>query len=155
MRWFLPASLNSELRLRQRLTRRFDFELSAEWSRGEDRDSGRSLSGISPPRAIAALAWTPVSEFELRLVTTATRAQRRLVDERGEALFSAPGSTVFDLTGRWQLGPEWTLNFGLFNLDDRRWFNNAAVLNRPPDDPVLPLLAEPGRHVRASLNLRF
>jgi len=145
----------AELRLRQRLTRRFDLELSAEWSRGEDRDSGRSLSGISPPRGIAALAWTPVSEFELRLVTTATRAQRRLVDEQDEVLFSAPGSTVFDLTGRWQLGPEWTLNFGLFNLDDRRWFNNAAVLNRPPDDPVLPLLAEPGRHVRASLNLRF
>jgi hemoglobin/transferrin/lactoferrin receptor protein len=145
----------AELRLRQRLAARFDLELSAEWSRGEDRDSGRSLPGISPPRAIAALAWTPVPRLELRLITTATRAQRRLVDEQGGALFSAPGSTVFDLTGRWQLRPDVTLNFGLFNLDDRRWYSNAAVLNRPVEDPVIPLLAEPGRHLRATLGWSF
>jgi len=33
----------------------------------------------------------------------------------------------------------------------QRWFNHANVINRPPDDPVLPLLAEPGTNVRGGL----
>jgi len=144
-----------ELRARQRLGYGFDLELAAEWTRGEDRNTDRSLAGISPPQAIAALSYAPIPDWEIRFITTATRSQRRLADEQGDPLFSAPGSTVFDLTGRWQITPELGLSAGIFNLTDKRWFSHANVINRPPDDPTLPLLAQPGTSVRATLNWRF
>jgi len=145
----------AELRARHRLGAGFDLELAAEWTRGEDRSTNRSLPGISPPQAIAALAWAPTPDWEIRLITTATRSQRRLVDEQGEALFSAPGSTVFDLTGRWSFAPGLDLTLGVFNLSEKRYFSHANVIGRPPDDPTLPLLAEPGTHLRGALRWHF
>lgn len=145
----------AELRARQVLGHGFDLELAAEWTRGEDRNSDRSLAGISPPQAIAALSYAPTPDWEIRFITTATRSQRRLVDDRGDPLFSAPGSTVFDLTGRWRITPEVNLSAGIFNLTDKRWFSHANVINRPVGDPTLPLLAEPGTNVRATLNWSF
>jgi len=82
-------------------------------------------------------------------------SQRRLEDEQGEALFSAPGHTVFDLTASLRLTPDLELNLGVFNLTDKRWFSHANVINRPPDDPTLPLLAEPGVNVRGTLSWQF
>jgi len=142
----------AEIRARRALRQGFDLELAAEWTRGEDRTSNRSLAGISPPQVIAALAWAPTPDWEIRFITTATKAQRRLADEQGDPLFSAPGSTVFDLTGRWRITPNLDLSAGLFNLTDKRYYKHANVINRPPDDPVLPLLAEPGINVRGTLS---
>lgn len=145
----------AELRARRTLGYGFDLEMAAEWTRGEDRKTGRSLAGISPPQAFAALSYAPTPDWEVRFITTATRSQRRLEDESGDLLFSAPGSTVFDLTGRWQVTPDIELSAGLFNLTDKRWFNHANVINRPADDPTVPLLAQPGRHFRGTLSVRF
>lgn len=144
-----------ELRARQALGHGFDLELGAEWTRGEDRNTGRSLAGITPPQVIAAVSYAPTPVWEIRFITTATRSQRRLEDEQGDLLFSAPGSTVFDLTGRFRITPHVELSAGIFNLTDKRWFNHANVVNRPPDDAVLPLLREPGTHVRTSLSWQF
>jgi len=145
----------AEFHARQTLGLGFDLELAAEWTRGEDRKTDRSLAGISPPQAIAAISYAPNPDWEIRFVTTATRSQRQLVDEQGDPLFSAPGSTVFDLTGRWQITPRINLSAGIFNLTDKRWFNHANVINRPPGDPVLPLLAEPGINVRTTIGWSF
>ena len=144
-----------ELRARQHLGYGFELELAAEWTRGEDRNTNRSLAGISPPQAIAAISYAPTPDWEIRFITTATRSQRRLEDEQGDPLFSAPGSTVFDLTGRWNITPALKLNLGIFNLTDKRYWQHANVINRPPDDATLPLLAQPGTNVRATLGWQF
>ncbi|MDX1626826.1 MAG: TonB-dependent receptor [Wenzhouxiangellaceae bacterium] len=145
----------AELRVLQALGRDFTLELAAEWLRGEDRTTGRSLPAIAPPQAIAALAWTPRADLEFRLMTTATRDQRRLATEDGDALFSAPGSTVLDLTARWDIAADLRLSAGLFNLTDERYWQHANVIGRPVDDPTLPLLAEPGTNVRVMIDWVF
>jgi len=144
-----------ELRARQTLGAGFEIKASAQWTRGEGRRTDRSLPGISPPQAIAALSYSPTPNWEIRLITTATRSQRRLEDKQDEAVFSAPGHTVFDLTGSLRLTPRIELNLGVFNLTDKRYFSHANVINRPPDDPTLPLLAEPGTHVPGALGWQF
>ncbi|MFW5927283.1 MAG: TonB-dependent receptor domain-containing protein [Wenzhouxiangella sp.] len=144
-----------ELRLRQRLGAGFATELAAEWTRGEDQADGRSLAEISPPRAIAELAWTsPSARWETRLIASAVKAQRSLVDEQGEALFSPPGHLTLDLLGRWFPRQDLEIGLGLFNLTDRQYWRAANVIGRAGDDPTLPLLAEPGRSVMASLTWR-
>ena len=47
------------------------------------------------------------------------------------------------------------LNLGIFNLTDKRYWLHANVINRPPDDAALPLLAQPGSNVRATLSWQF
>ncbi|NEZ05039.1 TonB-dependent receptor [Wenzhouxiangella sp. XN201] len=141
-----------ELRLQQHLGGGFTAELSGEWSRGQDRDTGRNLPGISPPAAIGELSWLSASAtLETRLVATAVRGQRELLDEQDEALFSAPGYLTVDWLTRWFPRPDLEIGLGLFNLTDRQYWRSGNVIGRTPDDPTLPLLAEPGRWVMASL----
>ncbi|NKI35367.1 TonB-dependent receptor [Wenzhouxiangella sp. XN79A] len=145
----------AELRVRGQLPGPFAYDVAAEWLRGEDRESGRSLPEISPPQAIVALEYAPDPRWQLRLAATLTRDQRRLVDEDGETLFSAPGSTAIDLLGRWTPGPDLSVSLGLFNLTDERYWNHANVIGRPGNDPTLPLLAEPGTHARVMVDWMF
>lgn len=144
-----------ELRLRQRLGAGFSTELAAEWTRGEDQTDGRSLPEISPPRAIAELSWTaPSNNWETRLIASAVRAQRELEDAQGEALFSPPGHVTLDLLARWFPRHDLEVGLGLFNLTDRHYWRASNVIGRTASDPTLPLLAEPGRSIMASLTWR-
>ncbi|RFF26295.1 MULTISPECIES: TonB-dependent receptor [unclassified Wenzhouxiangella] len=141
-----------ELRLRRDLGAGFSTELAGEWSHGEDRDSGRNLPGVSPPSVIAELAWqSPDASLETRLIATATRGQRELVDEEDEPLFSPPGYTTVDWLTRWFPRRDLEIGLGLFNLTDRQYWRTGQVLGRTPGDPIVPLLAEPGRWGMLSL----
>ncbi|WP_376690075.1 TonB-dependent receptor domain-containing protein [Wenzhouxiangella sp. EGI_FJ10409] len=141
-----------ELRLRQDLGGGFSTELAGEWSRGEDRNSGRALPGISPPGLIAELSWrSPDASLDTRLIATARRGQRRLVDEEGEVLFSPPGYATVDWLTRWFPRNDLEVSLGLFNLADRQYWQTGRVIGRAPDDPTLPLLAEAGRWAMISL----
>ncbi|MBY6204981.1 TonB-dependent receptor domain-containing protein [Halomonas denitrificans] len=145
----------AELRARGNLPGPFALDVAAEWLRGEDRETGRSLPEVGPPQAVVALDYDPDPRWRVRLAATLTRDQRRLVDEDGEALFSAPGSTVIDLLGQWMPSADLSISLGLFNLTDECYWNHANVIGRQPDDPVLPLLAEPGTSVRAMVDWSF
>ncbi|NBB92230.1 MAG: TonB-dependent receptor [Gammaproteobacteria bacterium] len=141
-----------ELRWRQALGAGFNAELAAEWSQGEDRDTGRNLPGVTPPGVIAELGWvSPDARVETRLVATARRGQKNLVDEAGEPLFSPPGYLTVDWLTRWFPREDLEIGLGLFNLTDRQYWRTGQVIGRPADDPTLPLLAEPGRWAMVSL----
>jgi len=129
----------------------FSLELGGEWSRGEDRATGRSLPELSPPQAMIAIDYNPSPDWNVSIAATLTRDQRRLLDDNDQPLFSAPGSTVFDLLAQWTPSPNLSLHAGVFNLTNEKAWNHANVIGRPATDPTLPLLAEPGRSLRASL----
>jgi len=144
-----------ELRWRRHLDAGFSAELAGEWSRGEDRGSGRNLPGVSPPALLAELAWmSPSASLESRIITTAVRGQRELVDEQGEPLFSPPGYLTVDWLTRWFPREDLEVSFGLFNLTDRSYWRTGPVIGRAADDPTLALLAEPGRWAMLSLTWR-
>lgn len=142
----------AEMRLRQALPANLTAELAGEWSRGEDRSSGRSLPEVAPPRLIAELSWLAPSErWETRAVLSAVRGQRQLEDEEGETLFSPPGHATVDLMARWFPRHDLTVGLGVFNLTDRQYWRHANVIGRSPEDPLLPLLAGSGRSLMASM----
>ncbi len=146
----------SELRLRQTLSRGLSAELATEWTRGEDRRSGRSLSDVPPPKAIAELNWiSPDARWETRLIAVAARSQRRLEDEAGNSLFSPPGYLTLDWMTRWFPRQGLDVGFGLFNLADRHYWQSTDVIGRSADDPLLPLLAEPGRSARLRVSWSY
>lgn len=141
-----------ELRLRRHLGAGLSMELAGEWSRGSDRNTGRKLPSVSPPGLIAELSWlSPDTRVETRLIATAARGQRKLVDDEDEPLFSAPGYMTVDWLTRWFPRENLEVSLGLFNLTDRRYWRTGRVVGLAPDDPSLPLLAEPGRWAMATL----
>jgi hemoglobin/transferrin/lactoferrin receptor protein len=144
-----------ELRLSQDLPADFNVEIGAEWIRGEDRRTGRPLRTVGPPKAILALEYAPSATWDVRLVTTNARDQKRLTDASGGALFSPPGYTVADLIGRWRPRHDLRLSLGLFNLTDETYWRTGAVLGLPPDHPALPYLAESGRSVMGTMEWVF
>jgi len=144
-----------ELRFRQHLGSGFTAEIAAEWSHGTDRDTGRNLPGVSPPGAIAEISWlSPSAMMETRLIATAARGQYELINEDGEALFSAPGYLTVDWMTRWFPRDNLEVSVGLFNLADRQYWRTGHVDGRPADDPTLPLLAGPGRWAMLNLTWR-
>jgi hemoglobin/transferrin/lactoferrin receptor protein len=141
-----------ELRLRQALGSGLSAELAAEWTRGEDRSDGRSLSGISPPKAVVELNWiSPDSRWETRLIAVAAKSQRHLEDLSGDPLFSPPGYMTVDWLTRCFPRQGLEVGFGLFNLANRRYWQSSKVTGRTPNDRLLPLLAEAGRSARLML----
>ncbi|QOC24259.1 TonB-dependent receptor [Wenzhouxiangella sp. AB-CW3] len=141
-----------EARYQQQLGRNLTAELAAEWTRGRDRVDERPLPEVSPPRLISELAWlSPSTDWETRLIVSAVKSQRELRDEQGDALFSTPGHATVDLLTRYFPRQDLSVGVGLFNLTDRQYWRNAAVPGRAPDDPLLPLLAEPGRSLMVTL----
>jgi len=144
-----------ELRSQLQLDEGFGLAFSAWFGRGEDTRSGRSLPDVAPPGAIAELNWTSRDgRLETRLIGQATRAQRRLEDAQGDPLFSPSGSMTIDWLTRYFPSPDLEIAVGLFNLTDRQTWRAGRVSGRAPDDPTLPLLAEPGRSVMLQIQWR-
>jgi len=125
----------------------------AYWARGDNRESDEPLNSVGPAQAVVALDWVaPEGRSEVTLVGTFTRRNSRLDETRGE-LFEAPGYAVVDLFLSQRWGRHLLLRAGVENLLDRTYWRWADVRGLGPDDPVVPLLSQPGRSV--SMDLRW
>lgn len=135
-----------------------------EWStnmwftltRSEDRDSGQAVPSLSPATAYAELSYAaPAGNWESRWLIRAERGQSDQQNADGDALFAAPGYATFDWLLSWYPSTNLQIGLGAFNIFDRQYWNAAHVGNYPSDDPVISILAQPGFHIKATMNYRF
>lgn len=132
--------------------RNFELEGAAYWAEGENRATGEALGSVGPPRAVLGANWRSDDErTTLRAVLTLTDAWSRQ-DEAGEPRFEPAGHGVVDLYASRLLGERLTLTLGIGNLTDRRYWRWTDVKGLTPDDPVLPMLAQPGRNYSIGLH---
>jgi hemoglobin/transferrin/lactoferrin receptor protein len=124
-------------------------------ARGENMDNGQPLNSVGPGQAVLGAAWiSPGESSELRLQATLTERWTDR-DETGGELFEPPGYALFDFFYTQSLGERTRLRAGLNNITDRTYWNWSQVRGLSPDDPVIPYLAQAGRSVSLSLNLRW
>lgn len=124
-------------------------------ARGENKDNGQPLNSVGPGQAVLGARWTSPGElYELRLQATLTESWSDR-DETGGELFVPPSYALFDLFYTQFIGERMSLRAGLSNLADRIYWNWSEVRGLSPDDPVIPYLAQPGRSLSLSLNLRW
>lgn len=102
-------------------------------------DPGRD-TGVS-----TTLAWSGM---------TAVAAQDR-VDASAGPRFEPDSHVVVDLSARWQPNADVQLNLGLCNLGDQTYWHWASVRGHPEGDPLIDVLAAPGRHGAVSLRIRL
>lgn len=120
---------------------------AASWQRGQDLTSDQPLNSVDPARASIGLAYD-AQDWGVSLHGRFAAGKTRLADP---ADFAAPGYGVADLLAHWDFAPGATLNAGVFNLADRKYWDWADVPGVAADSAVLDRYTRPGRNVGVSL----
>jgi len=127
------------------------LEAAAYLAEGENRITGEPLGSVGPAQAVLGARWRSHDDRTgLRAVLTLTDGWSGQDDAEGER-FEPAGYGVVDLYATRRLGDHLTLTLGIGNLTDRCYWRWADVSGLTPDDPVLPMLAQPGRHYSIGL----
>lgn len=133
----------------------FSFNGSFYWARGENKDTGEPLNSVGPAQLTSGLKWSAASDRQsARLQGTFTQAWSRLDESSGD-LFQPAGNAVFDFYFSQKLGERMTARFGVLNLTNTSYWRWTDVRGLSPNDPTIPYLAQSGRSVSLSLNVRW
>nr|WP_228760421.1 TonB-dependent hemoglobin/transferrin/lactoferrin family receptor [Lysobacter niastensis] len=125
---------------------------SAAWSKGEDRSTGAPLASIDPLRATLGIGY----DHENWGVELAGRFAGRRDDVPVAAEFETPGYGVLDLLGHWAFAPGADVDFGVFNLADRKYWDAGDVPSGVlATSAVLDRYTSPGRNVGASVSFSW
>ena len=125
---------------------------AATWSEGEDRSDGTPLSTVDPLRATLGLAYG-TGDWGVEL---AGRFAARKRDLPGDTDFATPGYGVFDLLAHWNFAPGATVNAGVFNLADRKYWDTGELpLGTLAASGTLDRYTAPGRNLGVSLSVNW
>lgn len=138
---------------------RGDYRFLPEWAllgsiayaHGEDEDTHQAIDSVDPVKLVAGLKYQRENwgaEF------TATHAWRhtRVSDA---SYFQAPSYTVLDLTGYVEVMPTFTINAGVFNLTDEKYFASQDVKGVTASSTVIDRYAQVGRNFGVNATIRF
>ena len=99
---------------------------SIAYAQGRNEDTGQPLNSVNPLKGVFGLGYEQ-ARYGALLSWTLTRPQHR-VDSRafkspdGSGPFKTPGFGVLDLAGHYQFSEDITLNAGLYNLTDKKYW---------------------------------
>lgn len=128
--------------------------ITAAYSRGEDKQTSQPVNTVDPMRIVLGFAYQPSSIWNAQFIMTGVGRQKRINDTTAESeFFETPGYLTVDLLGVYNFSEKTTLNFGIFNLTDRRYWEWGDVLGREFDDVALNRFTRPG--LNASMSLRY
>jgi hemoglobin/transferrin/lactoferrin receptor protein len=148
------AELGSEFSL-QRWLPGINLRAAAYWARGDNRKDDQPLNSVGPAQAVIAVDWSSTdTRNRITLAGTFTERYSRQDESRGE-LFEAPGYACFDLFFDRRIGQRLRLRAGIENLFDKTYWRWANVRGLGPDDPLVPLLSEPGRNIALNAAMNF
>ncbi|MEZ5456739.1 MAG: TonB-dependent hemoglobin/transferrin/lactoferrin family receptor [Lysobacteraceae bacterium] len=145
LRWSLDRSPADAWTLRAALA----------WSEGEDTRLNRPLNSIDPAELVLGLRYAPVmADWGAEWVSTATR-RKDDIDHSAGALFEAPGHVVHDLMLWWNPREDLRLQFGVFNVSNRRYWSWASARGLSADSNQLGFYTQPGRNLSMNLSWTF
>lgn len=128
--------------------------LSVAYARGQNIERDEPLNTIDPLRAVLGLAYRPSEVWNAQLAVTAVAGKERIDNTDAEdAFFATPGFVTVDLLGEYNVNERTNLNFGIFNLTDRKYWEWGDLTGRERMDPALNRLTRPG--INASVTLRY
>lgn len=127
---------------------------SAAYSRGENRQTGQPVNTVDPLRMVVGFAYESGKVWNTQLVLTAVDRQDR-IDSTAAAneFFQSPGYATIDLLGTYNFSDKASINVGIFNLANRKYWEWGDVVGREFDDVALNRFTRPG--INASMSLRY
>ncbi|HKM38590.1 MAG TPA: TonB-dependent hemoglobin/transferrin/lactoferrin family receptor [Thiopseudomonas sp.] len=122
------------------------------YARGKDESSGEALNSIDPLKGVFSLAYNqPNGQFGGDLSWTLVAAKKRIDKTQTNNQYATSGYGTLDLNGWWHIDEHFSVNAGLFNLTDKRYWNWNNVQGLSSTDQGLARASQPGRH--AAINL--
>jgi len=124
---------------------------AAAWQQGDDKTADRPLAEVDPARATLGLSYEH-ERWRLELAGRFAQGKRRLPDH---TRFAPPGHGLLDLLAHWAIAPGASLDLGVFNLADRKYWDWADVPGVAANSPVLDRYTRPGRSVALSMTVSW
>ncbi|EWY38017.1 sugar transporter [Skermanella stibiiresistens SB22] len=126
---------------------------SLGYARGEDEETGDPIDSVDPLKLVGGIRYDhPEDAWGVELATTYTARKSRVSDD---TLYQPPSSTVVDLMAYWDVTPNFTLNAGLFNLTDERYWNPQDVTGQSRTSTSIERYAQPGRTIAVNAILKW
>ncbi len=138
-------------------TREYGFSLigSIAWAEGNNTSNNDSvpLNSVNPIEAIIGLRYrAPENIWGAELIGTIVGEKTRVDDDD---LFTPDGYFTLDLLAYYNISDNVSLNLGLFNLFNERYFVWSDVEGIEADDKDLDRFAQPGFNAAFSIRVRF
>jgi hemoglobin/transferrin/lactoferrin receptor protein len=133
----------------------FSVLTSMAYSYGDDTTSSNAeaLTSIEPFKAILGLKYTGLAnKWSAELTNTYVgdaRTTKALANNPSEAY------SVLDLFGNLNVTERLSVDLGLYNLNDTRYFNYSTVKSKSSSDSDINKWSEPGRNVKAGFKFIF
>ncbi len=133
---------------------------SVAYARGDSQKTGGQadvpLDSVNPLKGVASLRYQAGPDTGKRwggeLMVTHVARKDRVSDP---AFFKTPAYTTLDLLGFYTITQRLTLNAGLFNLLDEKYWLWDVARGRAASDPTLDRYTQPGVNVSLSASYRF
>ena len=123
------------------------------YAEGNNLETNQPLDSVNPFKAVVGLGYrAPQDRWGGQLVTTLVAAKSRASTP---TQFKPPGNTSVDLLGYYNFNPNTTLNIGIFNLFNTKYWDWSDVNGISASAPDLDLYTQSGISLSASLTVRF
>lgn len=132
-------------------------------SDGEDQTTGLPINTVQPESLVVGLGYdSPSGRWGSELILTVNDRKTDIDDsaiqpadqtEPAVLAFNTPGFSTYDWVGYYNLKDHIRINWGIFNLTDKQYWQWNDVLLQTSDASNLGRLTQPGRN--ASLAVRF
>ncbi|MDO8423924.1 MAG: TonB-dependent hemoglobin/transferrin/lactoferrin family receptor [Parvibaculum sp.] len=124
---------------------------SLAYAYGEDESTKAAIDSVDPLKLVAGLRYT-TENWGTELTMTHAWQHSRVSNA---TYFKAPEYTTFDLTAYVEVMPTFTINAGVFNLTDEKYFVSQDVMSQASASTTLDRYAQPGRNVGVNATIRF
>ncbi|MEO1377390.1 MAG: TonB-dependent hemoglobin/transferrin/lactoferrin family receptor [Cyanobacteria bacterium J06635_10] len=131
---------------------------SLAWTEGNDFENDQALDTVDPFKAVAGLRYrAPEDRWGSELVATFAAANDRApkVNDDGNDLFIPDGYFTLDLLGYYKFSDKVTLNVGLFNLLDEKYWSWQDVRGQTVGSPNIARRTLPGFNATVGLKVQF
>ena len=126
---------------------------SAALIQGNNLQTNQPLDSIDPFKAVVGLCYRSSDDrWGTELVSTLVSSKDRNSTPTG---FKTPAHTTFDLLSYYNFSPDTTLNLGLFNIFNTKYYQASDVRGLAANSGILDLYTQPGFNVAASLKINF
>lgn len=121
------------------------------WQQGWDGENDQPLNSIDPLKLVTGLRYRYES-MQVELIGTYYAEQTRADTA---AQFETPSAFTVDLVGRWQLSQNVSINAGIYNLTNQKFWLYQDVRGQAPTSDRLDQFTQPGINGRVAVTVKF
>ncbi|WP_431862128.1 TonB-dependent hemoglobin/transferrin/lactoferrin family receptor [Azospirillum sp.] len=142
------------------LEARGEWRLAPEWAvfgtaayaRGKDTSTGLPVDSVAPLTGVLGVRYDHASGFGAEVIGRGAAKHERVSQP---SYFQTPSYVVADATVSYEYDPTVTINAGVFNIFDRKYFGYRDVTGVAANRADLDRFARPGRTVGVNATIRW